>query len=133
LNNYLKPEKNLHPNEISVQGLAHLGDAVFELMVRTFLCASGTSKAKNLHEKTVSLVSAKAQAAAAEKIMPELNEEEVSIYKRGRNIHTHAVPKGSTHEEYHAATALEALFGYLYLTGKSERLNELFSHIIKES
>ena len=116
-----------------MQGLAHVGDAVFELMVRTWLCENGTSKAKNLHNKAVSYVSARAQAVAAERILHMLNEEEAAVYKRGRNAHvTSSVPKGSTHEEYHAATGLEALFGYLYLSGKSERLNELFQAVIGE-
>jgi len=132
LNNYLKPEMNINPNEISVQGLAHLGDAVFELMVRTLLCTTGTSKAKNLHNKTVAFVSAKAQATAAEKIAGILNEEETAVFKRGRNINTRSVPKASTHEEYHAATAIEALFGYLYLSGNTKRLNEIFNLIIRQ-
>jgi len=126
------PEKNQSPNEISIQGLAHLGDAVFELMVRTRLCVTGTSKAKNLHTKAVSLVSAKAQAAAAGKMLSVLNDEETAVFKRGRNIHSNAVPKASTHEEYHAATGMEALFGYLYFCGETERLNELFKFIIGE-
>ena len=127
------PEKNLNPNEISIQGLAHLGDAVFELMVRTWLCTTGTSKAKNLHNKAVSFVSAKAQAAAADKLLLILNDEETAIFKRGRNIHAGAVPKASTHEEYHAATGMEVLFGYLYICGNTERLNELFKSIIGEN
>jgi len=118
---------------ISNQGLAHIGDAVFELMVRTWLCTTGTSTAKNMHNRAVSFVAAKAQACAAEKILPVLNDEESSIFKRGRNIRLTAVPKGSTHEEYHAATGMETLFGYLYLTGKSERLNELFLLITGEN
>ena len=116
-----------------MQGLAYVGDAVYELMIRTWLCSNGTSKAKNLHNKAVSYVSAKAQAIAAEKISHELNEEETAVYKRGRNAHvTSSVPKGSTHEEYHAATGIEALFGYLYLSGKTERLNDLFKLVIGE-
>lgn len=118
--------------DISNQGLAHIGDAVYELMIRTWLCVTGTSKAKNLHDRAVSYVSAKAQAVAADKIFTALNEEEQIIFKRGRNIHVNAVPKGSTHEEYHAATGMETLFGYLYLTGQSERLNELFKIITQE-
>ena len=102
-------------------------------MVRTWLSTSGTSKAKNLHNKAVSLVSAKAQAVAAEKILPLLNDEETAVFKRGRNTHAGAVPKASTHEEYHAATGLEALFGYLYICGNTDRLNELFEIIIGES
>jgi len=114
-----------------VQGLAHIGDAVFELMIRTWLCTTGTSTAKNLHDRAVTFVSAKAQAVAAERILPVLSEEETSLYKRGRNTHLNSIPKGSTHEEYHAATGVEALFGYLYMSGKADRLNELFRVIIE--
>ena len=116
--------------EISMQGFAHIGDAVYELMVRTWLCTNGTSTAKNLHKKAVTFVSAKAQAAAAEAVLPKLNEEELAVYKRGRNTHLSSVPKGSTHEEYHAATGVEALFGYLYLSGRIDRLNELFGVVL---
>jgi len=113
-----------------VQGLAHVGDAVFTLMVRTWLCTQGTSTARRLHDRSVAFVSAKAQAAAADKLLPVLDDEEAAIYKRGRNTHVNTVPKGSSHEEYHAATGIEALFGYLYLIGKTERLNELFDMIV---
>lgn len=117
--------------EISAQGLAYVGDAVFELMVRTHLCESGTWAPDKLHRKTVSFVSAKAQAAAAGTIMPLLCQEEVEIYNRGRNAHTN-VPKSSSVEDYHAATGLEALFGYLYLSGNADRLGELFGIIVGE-
>ena len=119
--------------EISTQGLAHVGDAVFELMIRTWLCSNGTSTAKNLHNRAVTFVSAKAQAAAADKIIILLDEEEAAIYKRGRNTHLNSIPKGSTHEEYHAATGIETLFGFLYLSGRKDRLNELFRFIIEEN
>jgi len=109
-----------------VLGLAHVGDAVFELMVRTWLCLSGASTAKNLHDRAVGIVSAKAQATAACKILPNLDENETAVYKRGRNTNLGSVPKGATHEEYHIATGLETLFGHLYLCGKIKRLNELF-------
>jgi len=128
--NYLKPEKPDDFKEISVQGFAHIGDAVYELMVRTLLCTNGTSTAKNLHNRAVTFVSAKAQAVAAEAVLADLNDEELAIYKRGRNTHLSSVPKGSTHEEYHAATGIEALFGYLYLGGRTDRLNELFDIIL---
>jgi len=111
---------------ISSLGLAHVGDAVFELMVRTRLCDLGASTARKLHGEAVTYVSAKAQAAAASRILPALREEELAVFKRGRNAHPGSTPKGSTLEEYHAATGLEALFGYLYLSGSTERLNELF-------
>jgi len=123
----------LNPNEVSVQGLAHIGDAVYELMVRTWLCASGTTTAKNLHKKAITYVSAKAQAAAAERILKTLSEEETAVYKRGRNMHSGSIPKCSTHDEYHAATALEALFGFLYIKGNTERLNELFITAVEEN
>ena len=112
--------------------MAHIGDAVFELMIRTWLCMNGLSKAKNLHNKAVTYVSAKAQAAAAERILPKLDDEETAVYKRGRNTHLNSIPKGSTHEEYHAATGMEMLFGYLYICGKSDRLNELFRIVTEE-
>jgi len=102
-------------------------------MVRTWLCVKGTSSAKNLHNKAVAVVSAKAQASAVDKLLPNLNDEELLIYKRGRNTHVNSVPKGSTHEEYHAATGIEALFGFLYLNEETDRLNELFSMIVEEN
>ena len=108
-----------------------MGDAVFELMIRTWLCINGTSTAKKLHDRAVTFVSAKAQAAAADKILSRLSKEEVAVYKRGRNTHVNSIPKGSTHEEYHTATGIEALFGHLYLSGRDDRLNELFELIIE--
>jgi len=118
---------------MSVQGLAHIGDAVYELMIRTWLCLDGTCTAKKLHNKAVEFVCAKSQAAAMEKILSILSVEEMAIFKRGRNTHLNSVPKGSTHEEYHAATGLETLFGYLYLSGETERLNILFNIIVERN
>ena len=102
-------------------------------MIRTWLFISGTSTAKKLHDLAVSFVSAKAQAAAVEKILPILSESETAIYRRGRNTHVNSIPKGSSHEEYHAATGIETLFGYLYLSGKEDRLNELFTYIVENN
>ena len=112
--------------EMSALGLEHIGDAVYELMVRTWLCTNGATTAKNIHKETILRVSAKAQAAAAESLLPELSESELAIFKRGRNAHVNTVPRTSTYEEYHTATGLEALFGHLYLEKKTERLEELF-------
>ena len=81
----------------------------------------------------MTFVSAKAQAAAADKLISSLDEEEIAVYKRGRNTHVNSIPKSSTHGEYHAATGVEALFGYLYLSGRIERLNELFRLIVEEN
>ena len=83
-------------NQISALGLAHCGDAVFELLVRSFLCASGKALNGNLHRATVDLVCAPAQAARAERMLPLLTEEELAFYKRGRNAHVHQVPKNAT-------------------------------------
>lgn len=119
-------------NRISMLGLAHVGDGVYELMTRTMLCREGHTAIGQLHRLTVSRVRAPAQAKAAEKILPLLDEEETAIYKRGRNAHVHGVPQGANAGEYHAATGLEALFGYLYLLGRQERLNTLFAAIMED-
>ena len=101
MENYFKPNMTiLEVNQISALGLAHCGDAVFELLVRTWLCTHGGVKVKNLHKQTVSYVSAPAQAARMERMLPMLTEEEQSFYRRGRNAHVHGVPKNATHEQY---------------------------------
>ena len=131
MDNYLLP--NMMKDElryISVLGLAHVGDAVFELMVRTWLCDGGVNTARKLHGQAVALVSAKAQANAAERLLPGLSGEELAVYKRGRNAHVKTSPRGSTPGQYHASTGVEALFGYLYLSGQTERLNELFAMVV---
>jgi len=132
LTDYLKPCLSGELRNISVLGIAHVGDAVYELMVRTWLCSEGTATAKKLHGEAVTYVSAKAQSVAAKRLLPMLNENEHAIYKRGRNAYVNSVPRGSTFEEYHAATGIETVFGHLYLTGDTERLNELFEIVISE-
>ena len=117
---------------ISNLGLAHIGDGVFELLCRSHLCAGGGKKVGDLHKATIAMVKAPAQARLTEKLLPLLTEEELAFYRRGKNAHVHAVPKSATREEYAKATGLEALFGALYLMGRTDRLNELF-HIIVES
>lgn len=115
---------------MSSLGLAHLGDSVFEVMVRAWIALHGKAKPKDLHRATVAYVSAPAQAAAMEKLLPQLSEEEADVYRRGRNTAPHSVPKAATRAQYQAATGLEALFGWLYLQGRTERLNELFELIM---
>ncbi len=128
MENYFEPAMTrAEINQISALGLAHCGDAVFELLVRTWLCNHGGVKAKTLHRETVAHVSAPAQAARMDRMLPLLTEEEMDFYRRGRNAHTHAVPKNATHEQYSKATGLECLFGSLYLMGRRERINELFT------
>ena len=111
---------------ISSLGLAHLGDGVYELMARAWLCLHGKATSRGLHKATVHFVAAPAQAAMSRKILPMLTEEEADVFRRGRNASPHSIPKAASREEYQTATALEALFGYLYLQGKTDRLNELF-------
>ena len=117
---------------ISNLGLAHMGDAVYEVLCRAYLCAKGNLTVGKLHKDTVSLVRAPAQAAFAEKMLPRLSEEELAWYRRGKNSHVHAVPKGATREQYAKATGVEALFGALYLSGRTDRANELFNLVMEE-
>lgn len=119
-------------NGISSLGLAHLGDAVYELMVRSWLCLHGKATNKGLHKAAITYVSAPAQAQRCQKFLPLLTEEEQGVFRRGRNSHTAAVPKGASIGEYHTATALEALFGWLYLNGRTDRLNELFAIMMED-
>ena len=112
---------------MSALALAHIGDGVFELLVRTQLCLEGGSTNHRLHQDTVKLVRATSQAAFAEKLLPLLSQEEQSFYRRGRNAHPHGLPKNVSAVQYAKATGLEALFGALYLLGQRERVLELFS------
>lgn len=120
-------------NKMSSLGLAHIGDAVYELMVRTWLCEHGKCTSGGLHKAAVSFVKASKQAAFAQKIYPMLSEEELGVYKRGRNAKVGSVPKNAETGDYHAATGLEALLGYLYLRGEVMRVNELFEIMMEGS
>ena len=119
-------------NAISNLGLAHLGDCVFEILCRAYLCTRGDKTVDRLHKDTIAMVRATAQAKYADKLVPLLTEEELAYYRRGKNSHVHAVPKSATPQEYAKATGLETLFGALYLLGRKERLNELFKILIEE-
>ena len=116
---------------ISNLGLAHMGDCVFEILCRSYLCAKGEKTVDKLHRDTISMVKATSQAKLMEKMIPLLTEEELAYYRRGKNSHVHAVPKSATPQEYAKATGLEALFGALWLLGRTERLNELFQTVIE--
>ena len=118
---------------ISNLGLAHMGDCVFEILCRGYLCAQGETTVDRLHRDTINLVKATAQAKFVDKLVPLLTEEELSYYRRGKNAHVHAVPKSATPAEYAKATGLEALFGALYLAGRTERINELFKAVMEGS
>ena len=112
---------------MSALALAHMGDAVFELLVRRSLAVGGKTVNGKLHKETVARVCAPAQAAFVGRILPHLTEEETAVYKRGRNAHVSNIPKIATASEYGKATGLEALFGWLYLKGQTERVEELFA------
>ncbi|MDO4813101.1 MAG: ribonuclease III domain-containing protein [Eubacteriales bacterium] len=112
---------------ISSIGLAHLGDAVYELLVRAYLCVHGKATGKGLHRATIALVCAQSQAKFSDILLPYLTEEESAVFKRGRNANVHTVPHSADRAEYQKATGLEALFGYLYLQDQHERINELFN------
>ena len=114
-------------------GLAHLGDAVYELLVRTYLCVHGKATGKGLHRATVALVCASKQAELSEKLLPLLTEEERNVFRRGRNANVHTIAHSTDRATYQTATALEALFGYLYLKGEKERLGALFSAMMEEN
>ncbi len=117
---------------LSTLGLAHLGDGVYELMVRSWLVLHGKARARDLHRATVQYVAAPAQAERFERIRPLLDEAEHDVFRRGRNTGPHSVPKAASRAQYQTATGLEALFGWLYLQGRTERLNELFSTMMEE-
>lgn len=113
---------------VSALGLAHLGDGVFELLVRARLCAEGRTSQTALHRETVRQVSASSQAARVDRLLPLLTDEEMSYYHRGRNAHPHhSVPRGASPQQYARASGLETLFGALYLLGRRDRVNELFN------
>ena len=133
MENYFEPQMTpVQVKAISNVGLAHIGDGVYELLCRTYLCAQGNTTLKNLHKLSVELVKAPTQAAFAEKLRPHLTEEEADYFRRGKNAHTHAAPKSASKAQYALATGLEALFGALYLLGRRDRLNELFTICMKE-
>lgn len=128
MNDNFCPKMSLQDvNKMSMLGLAHIGDAVYELLTRTMLCREGHTKVTDLHKLTVSIVNAPAQAAAMEKLLPVLTDDEMAVYKRGRNTKVNSVPQKADIGQYHAATGLEALFGWLYLQGYTDRINELYA------
>ena len=120
------------PQGLSPLPLAFVGDGVFELLVREHLVAQGNCPVKKLHSRKVELVRCQAQARDLEELWPELTQEERDMALRGRNAHVGHVPKNAEVADYHGATALETLFGYLYLKGDLARLRELFGKIMEK-
>lgn len=114
---------------VTNDALSFVGDAVYSLLVRERLIMSGECRSGSLHSNSTKYVSARAQAKAYEKIKDILTEAEAAIYKRGRNAHNNNTPKNTTVGEYHSATGIEALFGYLYLNKEQDRITYLFDLI----
>ncbi len=110
--------------------LAYIGDAVYDLVIRTVVVERGNTSANKLHKKTVTYVNARIQARMIEAMMEELTPEEQTVYKRGRNAKSYTTAKNATVIEYRKATGFEALCGYLYLTGKQERMLTLIKKAI---
>ncbi len=120
------------PNEISPLGLAFVGDGVYDLIVREELICEANRPVRELNTKKVEIVRCEAQARLAKVIEPYLTEREADIMRRGRNAHTGHVPKNASVADYHMATALETLIGYLYLSDNIERVRELIDIARKE-
>lgn len=111
--------------------LAYIGDAIYDLVIRTIVVERGNTSANNLHKKTVRYVNAVTQAQMIEALQEELSEEEKTIYKRGRNAKSYTTAKNASVIDYRKATGFEALCGYLYLTGKQERMLALIRTAIE--
>ncbi len=131
MSNFLKNEIDI--KTMSPLTLAFVGDGVYELFVREYLVGKGNCPVRKLHTAKVDLVRCEYQAKILhERLIPVFTQDETDVYMRGRNAHVGHVPKNSQVADYHAATALEAVFGYLYLLGRIDRLRELFEIIIHE-
>lgn len=133
MKNYFQMEMEAkRVDAISNLGLAHIGDGVFELLCRAWLCDHGNLTVGKLHSQTVQLVRAEAQSRFADAMLPQLSEQELAYYRRGKNAHVHAVPKSASAKDYAKATGVEAMFGALYLQGHTQRLNEIFVNVMEE-
>ena len=124
--------KEVEAREYSPLALAYLGDAVYELAIRTFVMNHGNTQVNKMHKKTAGLVKAEAQANFYKVLEEELTEEEKAVYRRGRNAKSVTMAKDATMKDYRMATGFEALMGYLYLTEQMERMAELLGHGLKK-
>lgn len=123
--------RDIDPARASYNGLslAYIGDAVYELMVRTYVLSRGEKTSEGLHTDSIGFTNATFQAAAVRAILPLLTPEETSVYRRGRNSRPSHTPRNKGSYEYHEATGFEAVFGWLSLGGEKERLEELFDAV----
>ena len=120
-------------NSYSPLTLAFLGDSVYDTLVREYLLRRAKMPVAKLHSAKIKLVCAEFQSKAYDLVAEKLSDHELAVLKRGRNATGNTVPKHADAAEYRRATALECLFGYLYLTGGNERINELFELIINSN
>lgn len=118
-------------DDFSPLTLAFVGDGVFDLLVRTHLARQANRPVGELNNSKVAMVNCKSQAKYAAGLLPHLTEKETAIYKRGRNAAPKSTAKNGTIAEYHSATGLESLFGYLYLNGEKDRVEELFGLLLQ--
>ena len=119
-------EKNIDIKTVSTAALAYLGDSVLEVCVREHLVTQGISSSAHLNKEALAYVKATAQAEAMKNIVEMLDEDEEAAFRRGRNVGHTATPKSASMSDYRAATGMEALFGWLHLLGREERIRELF-------
>lgn len=122
-------DKKLDVTTMPSLNLAFIGDSVYEILTREYLCRENAGKVGVMNKLKVDMVCCKAQAEASKVILPLLSEEEQGVFRRGRNTAVNSASKSSSLADYHAATGLEALFGYLYLSGRESRCRELFGII----
>lgn len=122
--------KKKDPGSVPSGVLAYIGDSVFELYTRLSVIRESEEKMKGIHQRTIAIVNAGAQAAAARQVIPLLTEEETLIFKRGRNANTGTMAKNANAADYRVATGMEALIGYLFLAGRDERLLEILRMLI---
>ncbi|MGN0398607.1 MAG: Mini-ribonuclease 3 [Blautia sp.] len=133
--NHLKELFGLEDKDIRTYSpltLAYIGDAIYELIVRSILVEKGNTQVNKLHQRASRLVKASAQSAIIEKLKDSLTEEELAVYKRGRNAKSYTMAKNATMSDYRRATGFEALMGYLYLTEQWDRMLELIKKGIEE-
>lgn len=126
-------DKNVDVSLISPLTLAFIGDTVFDLLTRCELVCEANRPVNALHNMASKRVCAAAQAKAVKKIMPLLTEDETAVFKRGRNAHVGSKAKNASSSDYHYATGLESLFGWLWLKGETDRIKYLYSEITNNS
>ena len=119
-------EKDIDIKTVSTAALAYLGDSVLEVCVREHLVSRGLSTSAHLNKEALLFVRASAQAEAMKNIIDLLDEDEAAVFRRGRNVGHTSTPKSASVSEYRTATGMEALFGWLHLSGKEDRIRELF-------